>query len=102
MIGDHEFLRTLARLVPLAFVAGRPEVTTPVALDRIDDPRDGHAAAVRQRLLPHPARQQHEIDRLRDEQHHRDRKNELADKAFGPQPQFHAAGPIRLTSHASV
>ena len=33
---------------------------------------------------------------------HFETKDELADQAFGPQAQFHAAGPIRFTSHASV
>ena len=103
-VRDDEPLVALARLVRIvgASVPGTPRVAAPVALDRIDDPRHRHAAAVRKTLLPLPARQQHEIDRLRDEQHHRDRKDELADEAAGPEAQGHAAGPIRRTSQASV
>ena len=97
--GNHQLLCPLARF----FIARRPtELAATVALDRVDDARDRHAAAMRQRLLPHPARQQHEIDRLREEQHHRDRKDELADEAFGPKAQCHAGGPMRRTSQASV
>src|SRR3546814_13370820 len=72
------------------------------ALDGGDDPRDRHPAAMRQKLLFLAAHEQREVDRLRDEQHRRDGKDELADKAFRPQAERHAAGPMRLTSHASV
>src|SRR3546814_5844943 len=88
--------------VTVAVAAARPEIAAPVALDGIDDPRDRHHAAMRQKLLSLSAHEQREVDRLRDEQRHRDRKDALADKASRPQAEFHAVGPTRLTSQASV
>src|SRR3546814_10926524 len=88
--------------VTVAVAAARPEIAAPVALDGIDDPRDRHPAAMRQKLLPLSAHEQREIDRLRHEQHHRAGKDELADKAERPQAAFHAVGPMRLTSQESV
>ena len=84
------------------FARAAEKIAAPVAIDRIDDPRHRHAPAMRQRLLFLPAHEQGKIDRLRDEQHHRHRKHKLPDQAARPKAQFHAAGPIRFTSHASV
>ncbi len=79
-----------------------PEIAAPVAVDGVDDPRHRHAATMRERLLFLAAHEQGEVDRLGDEQHHRDGKNQLPDQAAGPQAQLHVVGPIRFTSHASV
>lgn len=87
--------------LPRLVIAGKDRVAA-FALDGVDDPGDRHAAGIGEGLLPLAADEQNIIDRLRNEQHRRDGKHELADETAGPEPQFHAAPPSRLTSHASV
>lgn len=89
-------------MLPRPRILLRRQFPAPGAVDRIDDPRHRHATAMRKRLLALAAHKQRKIDRLRGEQHQRHSKDELADQAARPQPNFHAAGPIRLTSQASV
>ena len=100
---NHQFLGIFALIRPTTTLA-RPfaEIAAPIAIDCVDNPRHRHAAAMCHRLLVLPAHQQRKIDRLRHEQHQRDRKDKLADQAARPQTELHAAGPIRFTSHASV